>query len=72
MAPPPDLPGSNPPDDLDAYLGLDREEAEARARERGWTTVRVLPSDAVVTLEYVAGRLNFTVDAGRVSRCWLG
>jgi hypothetical protein len=65
-------PDRNPQDDLDAYLGLARQEAERRAREHGWTTVRSLPSGAVITLEYMAGRLNFTVDDGRVSRCWAG
>ncbi|MEW2523146.1 I78 family peptidase inhibitor [Actinacidiphila alni] len=62
----------NPSDDLDAYLGLDAREAERRAEERGWRTVRSLPPGAIVTMEYVAGRLNFTVDAGRVQRCWQG
>ncbi|WP_329130392.1 proteinase inhibitor I78 [Streptomyces sp. NBC_01476] len=63
---------SNPHDDLDAYPGLEEEVAVARAREHGWTTVRTLPTDGVVTMEYQAGRLNFTVDHGRVRRCWLG
>lgn len=73
MAPQPHhLPGSNPHDDLDAYLGMAGEEAERRAREHGWTTVRSLPPGAVVTMEYLVGRLNFTVDDGRVQRCWLG
>jgi hypothetical protein len=61
-----------PDDDLDTYLGLDAREAERRAEERGWQKVRSLPPDAIVTLEYVAGRLNFTVDEGRVRRCWQG
>jgi hypothetical protein len=72
MAPLPNPPGSNPRDDLDGYLGLTRAEAEQRARERGWTTVRSLPPGAVVTMEYVLGRLNFSVDEDRVRRCWLG
>jgi len=72
MPPQANFPGDNPHDDLDAYLGLERAAAEQRARERGWTTVRSLPTDAVVTLEYVAGRLNFTVEDGRVLRSWLG
>ncbi|HEY5833809.1 I78 family peptidase inhibitor [Streptomyces sp.] len=72
MAPQPNFPGSNPHDDLDAYLGLEQAEAERRARERGWTTVRSLPPGAVVTMEYLAGRLNFTVDEGRVQRSWMG
>ena len=66
------FPGGNPQDDLDAYRGLEQAEAERRARERGWTTVRSLPPDAVVTMEYVVGRLNFTVAGGRVERCWMG
>jgi hypothetical protein len=72
MAPEPNPPGGNPSDDLDAYVGLTRQEAEDRARERGWTTVRSLPAGAVVTTEYVVGRLNFTVAEDRVRRCWLG
>jgi hypothetical protein len=72
MPPQANFPGDNPHDDLDAYLGLEQEAAERRARERGWTTVRRLPHDAVVTMEYVAGRLNFTVEDGRVRRSWLG
>jgi|GEM_PF-1959210 hypothetical protein len=72
MAPEPNPPGGNPSDDLDAYVGLTRREAEARAREHGWTTVRSLPTGTVVTMEYVVGRLNFTVDEDRVQRCWLG
>jgi Peptidase inhibitor I78 family len=72
MAPQPNFPGSNPHDDPDAYVGLAETEARQRAGERGWTTVRSLPPDAVVTMEYVAGRLNFTVAGGRVRRCWTG
>ena len=53
-----------PDDDLDAYLGLAAREAERRAGERGWQKVRSLLPGAIVTLEYVAGRLNFTVDEG--------
>ncbi|BBA96483.1 hypothetical protein RVR_1803 [Actinacidiphila reveromycinica] len=72
MGPLPNPHDRNPDDDLDAYRGLTREEAEARARERGWTTVRSLPPGTVVTMEYVLGRLNFIVAEGRVQRCWLG
>jgi Peptidase inhibitor I78 family len=72
MTPLPNPPGGNPSDDLDSYLGLTRAEAEDRARARGWTTVRSLPPGAVVTMEYVVGRLNFSVDEDRVRRCWLG
>jgi hypothetical protein len=65
-------PDGNPHDDLAAYPGLAQAEAERRAREQGWTTVRSLPPDSVVTMEYVVGRLNFTVADGRVRRCWVG
>ncbi|WP_327291796.1 I78 family peptidase inhibitor [Streptomyces sp. NBC_01198] len=66
------FPAPNPHDDLDAYPGLPEEEAVRRAYDHGWQTVRSLPPDAVVTMEYVAGRLNFTVADGRIRRCWLG
>ncbi|NJP47483.1 proteinase inhibitor I78 [Streptomyces sp. PRB2-1] len=66
------FPGDVPRDDLDSYVGLPREEAERQARARGWDPVRSLPRDAVVTMEYLAGRLNFTVDGDRVVRCWMG
>jgi hypothetical protein len=73
MAPQPsNFTGDNPHDDLDSYLGLEAAVAQSRARERGWRTVRSLPPGAVVTMEYVAGRLNFSVDGDRVTRCWLG
>jgi peptidase inhibitor I78 family protein len=74
MAPQPNppAPGGNPPDDPDAYVGLLREEAERRARDHGWTTVRSLPTGTVVTMEYVAGRLNLAVEGDRVERCWVG
>lgn len=62
----------NPQDDLDAYPGLPQRQAEQRAYDQGWQTVRSLPPDAVVTMEYVARRLNFTVADGRVLRCWMG
>lgn len=67
----PGLP-QNPGDDPDSYVGLDAREAERRAEQRGWQTVRSLPPGAIVTMEYVFGRLNFTVDGGRVQRCWVG
>ncbi|MEV5510071.1 I78 family peptidase inhibitor [Streptomyces orinoci] len=67
----PNLP-PDPQDDLGRYLGLDAESAAALAREQGWRTVRSLPPGTVVTMEYVAGRLNFEVDGGRVRRCWKG
>ncbi|MEV5571993.1 I78 family peptidase inhibitor [Spirillospora sp. NPDC052269] len=57
---------------LGAYVGLSADEAERRARDRGWTTVRPLEPHAVVTMEYRQGRINFTVDGGRVTKCWAG
>ncbi|MDJ0343149.1 I78 family peptidase inhibitor [Streptomyces sp. H10-C2] len=72
MAPIP-TPGSRPQDDPEqTYVGLTTDEAERRARERGWSTVRSLPAGAIITMEYVAGRLNFSVADGRVTRCWQG
>lgn len=71
MAPIPS-PSGEPQDSPDAYLGLGRDAAEERARERGWTTVRCLPPGAIVTMEYRAGRLNLEVRDGRVARAWKG
>lgn len=71
MAPLP-KPPAEPADDLDSYVGLDGGTAERRARERGWSTVRSLPPDAIITMEYLGGRLNFTVRDGVVERCWKG
>lgn len=71
MAPTPASP-DRPDDDTEAYVGLSAESAERRARERGWTTVRSLPPGSIITMEYVAGRLNFEVDDETVVRCWLG
>ncbi len=65
-------PAGDPQDDTEPYVGLPVEEARRRAGERGWTTVRTLPPDAVITMEYVAARLNFTVRDDRVARCWKG
>ena len=61
-----------PRDDPESYLGLPAEQAEAIAGQRGWTTVRMVAPDALVTLEYLVGRINFAVDGGRVVRCWIG
>ncbi|MDX3850612.1 I78 family peptidase inhibitor [Streptomyces sp. AK02-01A] len=71
MAPTP-TPPVHPSDDPASYVGLDAESAERLARERGWSTVRGLPPGSIITMEYVAGRLNFEVDNGRVVRCWHG
>ncbi|MFG2289158.1 I78 family peptidase inhibitor [Streptomyces sp. NPDC048595] len=67
----PNLPNS-PQDDIGTYVGLDRRDAEERARARGWTTVRSLPPGAIITMEYLAGRLNFEVEDGTVHRSWQG
>ncbi|MBW1602227.1 proteinase inhibitor I78 [Streptomyces sp. JJ66] len=61
-----------PDDDPEAYAGMPAREAEERATAHGWSPVRVLPPDAVITMEYVAGRLNLTVEDGRVLRSWKG
>ncbi|GAA4782710.1 I78 family peptidase inhibitor [Streptomyces ziwulingensis] len=71
MAPNP-TPSAEPQDTPDAYVGLDSGAAERRARERGWSTVRSLPPGAIITMEYRAGRLNFEVRGGRVTRAWKG
>ncbi|MFD1831627.1 MULTISPECIES: proteinase inhibitor I78 [Streptomyces] len=71
MAPVPTNP-QTPDDDPDGYVGLDVRTAEEQARDRGWNTVRSLPPDAVITLEYLSGRLNFTVEDGTVTRSWKG
>lgn len=65
------VPGS-PEDDTERYVGLSADAAERQAREQGWQTVRALPPDAVITMEYLSGRLNFTVRDGTVQRCWKG
>ncbi|MEV2254024.1 I78 family peptidase inhibitor [Streptomyces sp. NPDC050147] len=71
MAPIP-TPPAEPQDSMDAYVGLAAEGAERQARERGWSTVRSLPPGAIITMEYLAGRLNFEVKEGVVVRCWKG
>ena len=71
MAPIP-TPPAEPQDSPDGYVGLDAEQAERRARERGWSTVRARPPGAIITMEYRGGRLNFEVRDGRVARAWKG
>ncbi|MGW0906305.1 I78 family peptidase inhibitor [Streptomyces sp. NPDC002853] len=71
MAPIP-TPPAEPQDSLDAYVGLAADGAERQARERGWSTVRALPPGAIITMEYLAGRLNFEVKEDVVVRCWKG
>ncbi|GHH74968.1 hypothetical protein GCM10018793_17120 [Streptomyces sulfonofaciens] len=71
MAPIPPPP-AEPEDDLQSYVGLPVDEAEERARERGWSTVRSLAPGSVITMEYRYGRLNFEVEGGTVRRSWKG
>lgn len=71
MAPIP-TPPAQPDDVPESYVGLAVEGAERLARERGWSTVRALPPGAIITMEYVSGRLNFEVEGGTVIRCWPG
>ncbi|MBA4865782.1 proteinase inhibitor I78 [Streptomyces sp. PSKA54] len=71
MAPIP-TPPAEPKDSPDSYVSLDAESAERHARARGWSTVRSLPPGAIITMEYRAGRLNFEVTNGTVTRCWKG
>jgi hypothetical protein len=63
---------TSPSDDPETYTGLRAEAAEHLARTRGWTLVRTLPPDAIVTMEYQEGRLNFAVVDEVVVRCWKG
>ncbi|KUF13460.1 MULTISPECIES: I78 family peptidase inhibitor [Streptomyces] len=71
MAPLP-TPPAEPQDDPDSYVGLAADAAERRARERGWSPVRSLPPGTFITMEFLAGRLNFEVADGIVKRCWKG
>jgi hypothetical protein len=71
MAPLPHRP-QTPDDSPDDYVGMAADAAEFRARERGWRTVRRLAPDAVITMEYMAGRLNLAVRDDEVVRCWHG
>ncbi|MET9503217.1 I78 family peptidase inhibitor [Streptomyces sp. NPDC006259] len=71
MAPIP-TPPAEPQDSPDGYVGLESGRAERLARERGWSTVRSLAPGTVITMEYRAGRLNFEVREGQVTRAWKG
>ncbi|MFF5567503.1 I78 family peptidase inhibitor [Streptomyces sp. NPDC012623] len=71
MAPIP-TPPPQPHDAPESYVGLDAANAERQAGERGWTHVRALPPGSIITMEFVASRINFEVEDGRVIRCWLG
>ncbi|WP_326691396.1 MULTISPECIES: hypothetical protein [unclassified Streptomyces] len=59
-------------DDPETYVGMSPQDAERRAREQGWTTVRQLAPDALVTMEYLSGRINLAVQDEQVVRCWKG
>ncbi|MBR7671442.1 I78 family peptidase inhibitor [Streptomyces sp. NPDC054796] len=59
-------------DEPETYVGLTGAEAEQRAYAHGWTTVRTLAPDAIITMEYLTGRLNLAVEDGTVVRCWKG
>ncbi|WP_461029217.1 I78 family peptidase inhibitor [Streptomyces sparsus] len=59
-------------DETGAYVGLSESAARELAESRGWSTVRVVEPDAMITMEYLEGRLNMTVSDGVVVRCWKG
>ncbi|MER7913621.1 I78 family peptidase inhibitor [Streptomyces sp. NPDC090109] len=61
-----------PRDAPESYVGLGAEGAEQLARTRGWSVVRTLPPGSIITMEYLSGRINFEVQDGTVTRCWLG
>ncbi|WP_282697339.1 I78 family peptidase inhibitor [Streptomyces sp. CC208A] len=61
-----------PRDTPESYVGLDADGAARLARTRGWHVVRALPPGAIVTMEYVTGRINFEVEDDTVTRCWIG
>ncbi|MFI0927525.1 I78 family peptidase inhibitor [Streptomyces sp. NPDC021012] len=61
-----------PRDAPESYVGLDAEGAERLARTRGWRVVRSLPPGSIITMEYLVGRINFEVEDGGVTRCWVG
>ncbi|MGW0121955.1 I78 family peptidase inhibitor [Streptomyces sp. NPDC003327] len=61
-----------PRDAPESYVGLDADGAEQLARRRGWSVVRALPPGSIITMEYLSGRINFEVEDGTVTRCWLG
>ncbi|MFF2329275.1 MULTISPECIES: I78 family peptidase inhibitor [unclassified Streptomyces] len=65
-------PSAQPDDTPGAYVGLAADAAEQRARRRGWSTVRSLPPGAIITMEFLSGRINFEVDDAVVIRCWVG
>ncbi|MFI0981531.1 I78 family peptidase inhibitor [Streptomyces sp. NPDC021093] len=71
MAPLP-TPPAQPDDHPERYVGLAAAAAERTAGEHGWSTVRTLPPGAIITMEFLQGRLNFEVEDDTVTRCWIG
>ncbi|CAM5540765.1 hypothetical protein SALBM135S_07843 [Streptomyces alboniger] len=65
-------PPAEPQDSPERYVGLAPEDAERQARAAGWSTIRSLPPGAIITMEYLVGRLNFEVKEGVVTRSWKG
>ena len=60
-----------PVDDPDRYVGLSVDAARDLALEAGWGRVReVTGEDVVITLEWLADRVNFHVRDGTVVKCW--
>ncbi|MFI5804241.1 I78 family peptidase inhibitor [Streptomyces sp. NPDC051561] len=71
MAPLP-TPPAQPADNPERYVGLPAAEAERTATAHGWQTVRTLPPGAIITMEFMQGRLNFEAKDDTVTRCWIG
>ncbi|MDK1475658.1 I78 family peptidase inhibitor [Streptomyces sp. 549] len=59
-------------DGTEAFVGLSESAAQDLAKSRGWNTVRVIEPDAMITMEYLEGRINLAVADGVVVRCWKG
>ncbi|MFI1191396.1 I78 family peptidase inhibitor [Streptomyces californicus] len=65
-------PPAQPDDDTETYVGLPADAAERQAGSRGWDTVRAVPPGTFLTMEFRQGRINFQVEDGIVTRCWVG
>ncbi|MET7641619.1 I78 family peptidase inhibitor [Streptomyces sp. NPDC005438] len=68
----PDTPPEHDAQEPESFVGLAAEEAERRAYDHGWSTVRTVAPGAILTMEYLTGRLNLAVEDGTVVRCWKG